>query len=54
MQQENKLKKIFPVLCGNVLESYDFCLYGLLAPIFAKTFFPQDFENSFDILSLTE
>ncbi len=35
-----------PVLGGNILEAYDFCLYGLLAPVFAKVFFPESFEHS--------
>lgn len=40
------IKKIKPVLLGNVLETYDFCLYGLLAPVFAKVFFPDNFQHS--------
>ena len=39
-------KNIMPVLLGNILEAYDFCLYGLLAPIFAKIFFPDTFQHS--------
>ena len=40
------MKKIAPVLLGNMLEAYDFCLYGLLAPLFAKIFFPENFQHS--------
>ena len=39
-------KKVFPVLLGNTLEFYDFCLYGLLAPTFANVFFPQHEQQS--------
>ena len=39
-------KKIFPVSLGNTLENYDFCFSGLLAPVFAKIFFPEHFEYS--------
>lgn len=46
------MKKIAPVLLGNMLEAYDFCLYGLLAPVFAKVFFPPDFEHSLIIVFL--
>lgn len=42
----SKFKKAFPVLLGNALEAYDFCLYGLLAPVFAKVFFPENFKYS--------
>ncbi|WP_419913737.1 MFS transporter [Hoeflea sp.] len=27
---------------GNALEWYDFCVYGFLAPVIAKLFFPSD------------
>ena len=40
------IKKIKPVLLGNILETYDFCLYGLLAPVFAKIFFSENFKHS--------
>lgn len=33
-------KCIIPGIIGNILEWYDFSLYGYLAPIFAKLFFP--------------
>ena len=39
-------KNIMPVLLGNMLESYDFALYGLLVPVFAKIFFPETFQHS--------
>ena len=29
---------------GNMLEAYDFCLYGLLAVVFAKLFFPANYN----------
>lgn len=38
---DGKFKKVLPVLLGNTLEAYDFCLYGLLAIYFSKVFFPQ-------------
>lgn len=46
MTSKKNFKNFLPVLLGNTLESYDFCLYGLLAPVFAKVFFPSDFQNS--------
>lgn len=46
------MKKIAPILLGNTLETYDFCLYGLLAPVFAKVFFPPDFEHSLIVVFL--
>lgn len=40
-------KCIIPGIIGNILEWYDFSLYGYLAPIFAKLFFPAgDFISS--------
>lgn len=36
-----QFKKVLPVLLGNTLEAYDFCLYGLLVLYFSKVFFPQ-------------
>ncbi|WP_440617077.1 MFS transporter [Cysteiniphilum sp. 6C5] len=42
----DQFRKVLPVLCGNILETYDFCLYGLLAPVFAKIFFPENFKHS--------
>ena len=41
MDNKSNIKKAFPVLMGNMLEAYDFCLYGLLAVYFSKIFFPQ-------------
>lgn len=38
--KENLLKFIIPGISGNVLEWYDFCLYGYFASIFAQEFFP--------------
>ena len=29
---------------GNMLEAYDFCLYGLLATVFAQLFFPTNYK----------
>lgn len=46
MASESKFKKVCPVLLGNILQAYDFCIYGLLAPVFAKIFFPPDFKYS--------
>ena len=42
MQHINNIKRVLPVLFGNCLETYDFCLYGLLAVYFSKVFFPQN------------
>jgi len=39
MDNKSNIKKAFPVLMGNMLEAYDFCLYGLLAVYFSKVFF---------------
>jgi MHS family proline/betaine transporter-like MFS transporter len=41
-----RYKNVSAVLCGSMLEAYDFCLYGLLAVYFAKIFFPQNTKNS--------
>ena len=43
---KSSFKKALPILCGNTLEAYDFFLYGLLTPIFAKIFFPVNFQHS--------
>ena len=37
-------KNILPIIMGNMLEAYDFCLYGLLAVVFAKLFFPANYN----------
>ena len=39
-----------PVLFGNCLETYDFCLYGFLAPTFAVLFFPENLDKSLSII----
>ncbi len=43
---ETNKKKVFPIVISGILESYDVVLYGLLAPVFAKIFFPDDFKHS--------
>lgn len=45
--RKSAFKKALPVFLGNVLEAYDFCLYGYLIVIFSKIFFPPDFKHSF-------
>ena len=40
------MRRIIPVLSGNALETYDFCLYGFLAPTFASLFFPESLDQS--------
>lgn len=40
-------RRILPVLLGNILEAYDFCLYGLLAVYFSKIFFPESSNSLF-------
>ena len=42
----SKFRNIFPIAIGNMFEAYDFCLYGLLAPIIARNFFPTSFKYS--------
>lgn len=37
----NKLKVIFPVLLGSVVEYYDFGIYAVFAPIMGEIFFPR-------------
>ena len=39
-KKKSTFNKILPVLFGETLEVYDFCLYGILSPVFAKIFFP--------------
>jgi len=39
-------QKAYPIVISGILESYDVVLYGLLAPVFAKIFFPADFKHS--------
>ena len=46
MDNKSNLKKTIPVVLSNVFETYDFCLYGVLAPVFAKIFFPANFKHS--------
>ena len=40
------MRRVIPVLSGNALETYDFCLYGFLAPTFASLFFPESLDQS--------
>jgi len=40
--QQHRIKSIFAGVVGNVLEWYDFAVYGFFAPIFAKLFFPSE------------
>lgn len=40
-------RRILPVIFGNILEAYDFCLYGLLAVYFSKVFFPESSNSLF-------
>ena len=40
-------RRILPVLLGNILEAYDFFLYGLLAVYFSKIFFPESSNSLF-------
>lgn len=40
-------RRLFPVLLGNILEAYDFLLYGLLAVYFSKIFFPESNNSLF-------
>ena len=44
LSQQNK-RPIVASAFGNTLEYYDFTLYGLLCPIFAKLFFPQNYGS---------
>lgn len=37
-------RKALPVFCGNVFETYDFVLYGMLAPTFSIVFFPSTLD----------
>jgi len=39
---ENRAKNVIAGCVGNVLEWYDFALYGFFAPVIAKLFFPSD------------
>lgn len=39
---EHRAKNVIAGCVGNVLEWYDFALYGFFAPIIAKLFFPSD------------
>ena len=39
---EHRVKNVIAGCVGNVLEWYDFALYGFFAPIIAKLFFPSD------------
>ena len=41
---ENRSRNVIAGCIGNVLEWYDFALYGFFAPIIAKLFFPADNE----------
>lgn len=54
MLQENSslnIKFLLPSVIGNILEWYDFLLYGFFAPILAQLFFPA--ENKIDSLLAT-
>ena len=44
LNQQNK-RPILASAFGNTLEYYDFTLYGLLCPVFAKLFFPQNYGS---------
>ncbi len=37
-----RVKNVVAGCVGNVLEWYDFALYGFFAPVIAKLFFPSD------------
>ena len=50
MRHGNNIKHILPVLFGNCLETYDFCLYGFLAPTFAILFFPDNLDKTLAII----
>ena len=50
MRHGNNIKRIMPVLFGNCLETYDFYLYGFLAPTFAILFFPENLDKSLSII----
>jgi MHS family proline/betaine transporter-like MFS transporter len=41
-ESEYRVKNVVAGCVGNVLEWYDFALYGFFAPIIAKLFFPSD------------
>ena len=41
-KQQHRFMSIFAGIAGNVLEWYDFAVYGFFAPIFAKLFFPSE------------
>ena len=42
------IKGLVSVVAGSSLQWYDFALFGSLAPVIGKTFFPhQDFTHSF-------
>ena len=41
MQKQSIFSQRFLILLGNILDHYDTALYGLLAPLFAKHFFPK-------------
>lgn len=43
---ENGMKNVIAGCIGNVLEWYDFALYGFFAPILAKLFFPSEDQLS--------
>ena len=43
---EYRIKNVVAGCVGNVLEWYDFALYGFFAPIIAKLFFPSDDQLS--------
>ncbi len=38
----DKRNNVLAGMVGNVLEWYDFAVYGFLAPIIGKIFFPSD------------
>jgi len=39
---DHRVKNVVAGCVGNVLEWYDFALYGFFAPVIAKLFFPSD------------
>ena len=41
-KSEHGARNVIAGCVGNVLEWYDFALYGFFAPIIAKLFFPAD------------
>ena len=51
MSAKYKILRLLKISLGNVIEWYDFCLYGYFADIIAKEFFPPDTSHFVALLA---